>query len=110
MFEGSTVILCFQQRGPQIREGAQDPGNHCLRVLDARLRKPLRFAPGLAHDPVMSFDEGISDGRFPFHDAHREDRHPPIPRDIAQTIGKIAFPLPAQPRDPVRRNIGQYNR
>ena len=41
----------------------------------------------------MSFDEGISDGRFPFHDAHREDRHPPIPRDIAQTIGKIAFPL-----------------
>ena len=79
MFERSTVILRFQQRGPQTREGAQNPGKRRLRVIDTGVSKLLRLAPGLAHDPVMSFDHRIRDGRSPFHDTHREDRQPPVP-------------------------------
>ncbi|MBW3344287.1 hypothetical protein, partial [Klebsiella pneumoniae] len=34
----------------------------------------LRFPPGFSYDPVMGFDYGISNRRFPLHNTDGKDR------------------------------------
>ena len=75
-----------------------------LQVQEGLGREPLRTPEGLANDPVMGLDNGIGDGAAPLHGTDGEDGEPPVPRNIAQPVREVAFPLAAKAGDTVRGN------
>ena len=67
----------------------------------------LRFPPGFSYDPVMGFDYGISNRRFPLHNTDGKDRPAAVRSDVTQTVGEVAFTLPTQPGNAMGRYAGQ---
>ncbi len=63
----------------------------------------LRFPPGFSYDPVMGFDYGISNRRFPLHNTDGKDRPAAVRSDVTQTVGEVAFTLPTQPGNAMGR-------
>ena len=53
----------------------------------------------------MGLHHGIGEEHLPFDGADRENREATDLWKLAQPIGEVAFPVPAQPRDPVRGNV-----
>lgn len=69
--------------------------------------QPFRLPPGLPYDPVMGFDDGIGNRRFPLHGAYDKDRPAPVRGDVTQAVGEVAFTLPAQACDTVGWRAGE---
>ena len=55
---------------------------------------------GPADDPVVGRHYGIGEEHLPLDGADRKNREATVLRELAQPVGEVAFPLPAQPRDP----------
>ena len=75
-----------------------------------RLAPELRFADtGFAirsgDDPVVGFHHRVDEEHLPLDGADRENREAAVVRQLAEPIGEVALPLPAQPRNPVRRDL-----
>ena len=58
-----------------------------------------------ADDPVVGLHHGVGEEHLPLDGADCENRQATAFRELAQPVGEVAFPMPAQPRDPMRGNI-----
>ena len=66
-------------------------------------RPGVRF-PRATH-PVVGLHHRVGEKHLPLDGADRENRASTVVRELAEPVGEVAFPLPAQPRDPMRGDI-----
>ena len=53
----------------------------------------------------MGLHHRVGEKQLPLDGADRENREAAAVRELAEPVGEVAFPLPAQPRDPMRGDI-----
>ena len=95
------------QRAPQIGECPERLADRGRLVAELRLAGACGFAIRPADDPVVGFHHRVGEERLPLAGADRENREAPVIRELAQPVGEVAFPLPAQPRDPMWRDVAE---
>ncbi len=99
------------------RRSTPSPARRCPERLAnrGRLVPELRFggARGFAirsaDDPVVGLHHRVGDERLPLDGADRENREAAVVRELAEPVGEVALPLPAQPRDPMRRDVAGFD-
>ena len=75
-----------------------------------RLVRELRFAGTggfairSADEPVVGLHRRVGEEQLPLDGADREDREAAVSGSSRKPVGEVALPLPAQPRDPMRRD------
>ena len=93
------------QRRVQLGECPERLADRGRLVAELRLADARGFAIRSADDPVVGLHHRVGDERLPLDGADREDREAAVVRELAQPVGEVALPLPAQPRDAMRRDI-----
>ena len=58
-----------------------------------------------ADEPVVGLHHRVGEEHLPLDGADRENREAAVVRELAEPVGEVALPLPAQPRDPMRRDL-----
>ena len=96
-----------EQRSAERGEPVQRRGDRASGFPGTRIVQLLRLAPGAADDAVVRLDYRIGGRGSPFDDTDRKDGAAPIGVQVAQAIGEIAFALPTQTSDAVRRDTGE---
>ena len=74
-------------------------------VPELRFAGTCGFAIRSADDPVVGLHHRVGEKHLPLDGADRENCEATVFREFAQPVGEVAFPLPAQPRDPMRGDI-----
>ena len=108
--QGCFITFGHQQCRAQSLESGQRGLYLHLSFSNARVTDLLCIPPDRSHNPVMGFDDGISDSRRPFHNANSKDGQAPITGDVPKPIRKISLPLSAQARDSMGWNVVQNHR
>ena len=73
-------------------------------VPELRIAGACRFAIRSADNPVVGLHR-VGGKHLPLACADRENREATVVRELAEPVGEVAFPLPAQPRDSMLRDI-----
>ena len=60
------------------------------------------FAIRSADEPVVGLHHRVGEEHLPLDGADRENREAAVVRELAEPVGEVALPLPAQPRDAMR--------
>ncbi|UFF53348.1 hypothetical protein [Pseudosulfitobacter pseudonitzschiae] len=63
----------FQECRSQCLEGLQGVLQRQFGIVHPGVTSRFRLAPGLADDPVMGLDHGVSNGAAPFQSTNRKD-------------------------------------
>ena len=100
-------------RGVVAPEAAVAPQHVVQRVRRDRVRERGRpcdkvsetLPSGTVRDPVVGLHHRVGEKHLPLEGADRENREATVVRELAEPVGEVAFPLPAQPRDPMRGDI-----
>ena len=103
--EGLAGVLRADQGPPQLSECLERLADRGRLVPELRFAGPSGFAIRSADDPVVGLHHRVGEKHLPLDGADRENREAAIVREFAEPVGEVALPLPAQPRDPVRRDI-----
>lgn len=90
---------------PRIGEGPQGLAHRGGLVSELRFAGAHGGAIRSADDPVVGLHHRIGKHHLPLDGADRENREAAVLRQLAQPVGKVAFSLPAQPRNPVRGDV-----
>ena len=93
------------QRPPQLGECPERLADRSRFVPELRFAGPGGFAIRSADDPVVGLHHRVGEEHLPLDGADRENREAAVVRELAEPVGEVALPLPAQPRDPVRRDL-----
>ena len=91
------------QRRPQLGECPERLANRGRLVPELRFGGARGFAIRSADDSVVGLHHRVGDERLLLDGADRENREAAVVRELAEPVGEVALPLPAQPRDPMRR-------
>ena len=75
-----------------------------------RRRAPCPRSAREVRDPVVGLHHRVGEKQLSLDGADRENREAAAGRELAEPVGEVAFPLPAQPRDPMRGNIAASRR
>ena len=93
------------QLPPQLGECPERLADRGRLVSELHFAGPSGFAIRSADDPVVGLHHRVGEEHLPLDGADRENRDAAVVRELAEPVGEVALPLPAQPRDPVRRNL-----
>ena len=85
------------QRPAQCGECPERLADRDRLVAELRFAGARGFAIRSADDPVMGLHHRISEERLPLDGADRENREAAVVRELAEPVGEVALPLPAQP-------------
>ena len=98
-------VLRADQRRPQFGERPERLADRGRFVPELRIAGACGFAIRSADDPVVGLHHRVGEKHLPLEGADRENREATVVRELAEPVGEVAFPLPAQPRDSMRRDI-----
>ena len=98
---------CADQRRPQLGECPERLADRGRLVAELRLAGARGFTIRPADDPVVGLHHGVGDERLPLDGADPENREAAVVRELAEPVGEVALPLPAQPRDPMWRDVAE---
>ena len=93
------------QRRPQFGERPERLSDRGRLVPELPFAGTRGFAIRSADDPVVGLHHRVGEKQLPLDGADRENREAAGGRKFAEPVGEVAFPLPAQPRDPMRGDI-----
>ena len=62
------------------------------------------FSTRSADEPVVGLHHRVGEEHLPLDGADRENREAAAVRELAEPVSEVALPLPAQPRDPMRKD------
>ena len=94
------------QRPPELGECPERLADRGRLVAELRFAGARGFAIRSAADPVVGLHHRVGDERLPLDGADRENREAVV-RELAESVGEVALPLPAQPRDPMWRGVAE---
>ena len=103
--EGLAGVPRAEQRRPQLGECPERLADRGRLVPELRFAGPDGFTIRPADEPVVGLHHRVGEEQLPLGGADREDREAAVVRELAEPVGEVAFPLPAQPRDPMRRDL-----
>ena len=102
--EGLAGVPRAEQRRPQLGECPERLADRGRLAPELRFAGPGGFAIRSADEPVVGLHHRVGEEHLPLDGADREDREAAVVRKLAEPVGEVALPLPAQPRDPMRRD------
>ena len=103
--EGLASVPRVDQRPPQLGECPERLADRSRFVPELRFASPGGFAIRSADDPVVGLHHRVGEEHLPLDGADRENREAAVVRELAEPVGEVALPPPAQPRDPMRRDL-----
>ena len=103
--EGLAGVPRADQRLPQLGECLERLADRGRLVPELRFAGTGGFAIRSADDPVVGLHHRVGEEHLPLDGADRENRDAAVVRELAEPVGEVALPLPAQPPDPVRRDL-----
>ena len=95
------------QRPPQLGECPERLADRGRLVAELRFAGARGFTIRPADDPVVGLHHRVGDERLPLDGADHENREAAVVRELAEPVGEVALPLPAQPRDPMWRDVAE---